>query len=483
MKLKNIVGLALSCILVFSSLNISYAEEFNVSQDNTLDSLAEDDANIKYEVEGGYIYFDKNKGAVTMFDETVTSVVIPETIEGVSVKYLYNFSPFPNKNLVNVEIPSSVTFIDVFAFSNCSNLTEINVNENNTNYTSVDGVLYDKNMSTLICCPSMESGSFEIPSSVTSIGLRAFEGCSNLTSIEIPSSVTNIDLFAFNKCSGLTSIEIPSGVTEIGDNAFSECIGLTDICVDANNDNYTSVEGVLYDKNIDTLISCPVGKMGKFDIPMGVTDIADYAFFGCINLTDIEIPSSVTSIGRDVVWGCSKDLIIYCQSGSYAEEYAKKNGIKYSNTTTSTTGDTTKDIKVTIGSTEVKIGDDSYEIDAAPYIQSTSSSILVPLRFVTVAILGGDVDNANDSSIVEWDAEYKNANVYYNGKTIQFKADSNTMIIAEGVMVDDIVNMDNDVKAEIKDGKMYVPFRALGKALGVNVDWDADTKTAIYKAK
>jgi len=134
------------------------------------------------------------------------------------------------------------------------------------------------------------------------------------------------------------------------------------------------------------------------------------------------------------------------------------------------------DVKVTVGSKTVVVGNKSYDIDVAPYIQASSNSTLVPLRFVSLAISGENVENADASKSVVWDSDTKTATINTNNKVIKFTADSTLMIVDDKTIV-----MDNDVKAEIKDNRMFIPFRALGKALGVNVSWDADTKTAIYK--
>ncbi len=136
-----------------------------------------------------------------------------------------------------------------------------------------------------------------------------------------------------------------------------------------------------------------------------------------------------------------------------------------------------KEVRVSIGSNIISVGSDKFTVDAAPYIQTESSSTLIPLRFAAIAISGESVDNADTSSIIGWDAATKTATVKAKGKTVSFTAGSNAMII-DGKPV----TMDNGVKAEIKDGRMYIPFRALGTALGVKVDWDANTKTAIFSA-
>lgn len=136
------------------------------------------------------------------------------------------------------------------------------------------------------------------------------------------------------------------------------------------------------------------------------------------------------------------------------------------------------DVKVTIGIKSVVIGNESYEIDAAPYIQASSNSTLVPLRFVALAIAGGDVENADSSNSIKWDAVTKTASITYGGSIIEFAAGSDTMLIDGRAQT-----MDNGVKAEITDGRMFVPFRALGNALGVDVEWNAASRTATYSVK
>ena len=136
------------------------------------------------------------------------------------------------------------------------------------------------------------------------------------------------------------------------------------------------------------------------------------------------------------------------------------------------------EVRITIGSNIISADGKEYTVDAAAYIQPESSSTLIPLRFAAIAISGGDVESADTSSSVSWDALSKTASVKTNNAVIKFTAGSNIMYIN-----DKPIPMENGVKAEIKDGRMYIPFRALGTALGADVDWDGTTRTAVYRIK
>ena len=226
---------------------------------------------VTYAVTGGNITFDTSTGTITDCDESVTEAVIPDTIEGVSVTSIGYDAFWECSSLTSIEIPSSVKEINFGAFESCVSLSNI-----------------------------------EMPESITSIESRAFFDCSSLRSIEIPISVMSIGEFAFSGCSSLGSIEIPAGVTSIGENAFSSCSSLRSIDVDQNNTAYSSVEGILFNKDQTVLLRYPEGKAQTvYQIPEGVTDIADSAFSHCTSLSNVEIPVGATYIGEFAFSGCS----------------------------------------------------------------------------------------------------------------------------------------------------------------------------------
>ena len=132
-------------------------------------------------------------------------------------------------SLTSITIPDTVTHIGKSAFSRCNNLVNITVDPNNPNYASIDGVLFNKAITELVCYPNGRAGAYTIPDTVTFVGNFSFIACESLTGITIPDSVTIIGDYAFMDCIGLTSITIPLSMKSIGRSAFQSCRNLTGI--------------------------------------------------------------------------------------------------------------------------------------------------------------------------------------------------------------------------------------------------------------
>lgn len=147
--------------------------------------------------------------------------------------------------------------------------------------------------------------SITIPSSIKSISKYAFLGCEKLTEITLPENLESIGNRAFDNCNGLTGIYIPASVKSIGDGAFYRCEKLEGIEVAPENENYCSIDGNLYDKDVTVLIKYARAKTDtSFTVPAGVKHIADEAFSSQTNLQSIAFPSSLESIGVESLGFC-----------------------------------------------------------------------------------------------------------------------------------------------------------------------------------
>jgi BspA type Leucine rich repeat region (6 copies)/Listeria-Bacteroides repeat domain (List_Bact_rpt) len=230
----------------------------------------------------------------------LTSITIPSSVTSVGSSVFDACS-----GLTSINIPASVTSLGSPPFGYCSSLYTISVDSSNPSYMVWFGVLYNKNETMLIEVPGAATSVTNIPSTVTSIGRMAFDGCAHLTSVTLPINLTSISDYAFWS-SGVTTITIPAAVTAIGYSPFAFCTALTAITVDSSNLNYSSSSGVLFNKAQTTLIQAPGALSGSYVIPSTVTSIGDMAFVNCTNLTGITIPSSVTSIGFSSIQECTK---------------------------------------------------------------------------------------------------------------------------------------------------------------------------------
>ena len=277
---------------------------------------------------------------------SLTSMAIPG-----SVTYIGDAAFCDCDSLTSVTIPDSVTYIGDEAFSYCDSLIGIWVDENNPSYSSdAAGILFDKEQTDIIQVPKAISGKYTVPSSVTSIGSYAFSECDGLTGVNIPCRF--IDKYAFYSCSNLAEVSLPESFY-VGEYAFSECDSLEDVyyagseyqwgeilngtLLAGNNKLYyatihfgsdgmsgscgSNLTYVLDDWGELTISGTGEminwkgymhvpwykfrGRITSINIADGVTSIGDYAFYDCYNLAAIDLPANITTIGDSAFDSCT----------------------------------------------------------------------------------------------------------------------------------------------------------------------------------
>ena len=191
-------------------------------------------------------------------------------------------------------------------------LTQFTVDEDSKFYCDIDGVLFNKDRSELVCYPAGRKGAYIIPDGVTSISYGAFDGCSGLTSITIPNSVTKIEKNAFMHCSSLQEVTIPDSVTEIEENAFSGCSSLSKIRIGSGITSFpgifkdcTSLTSVTIPDNVEAIGSAFEGcnNLTSVKLPKNLTSLSG-TFNGCTKLSSIELPDTMTKIGYEAFYNC-----------------------------------------------------------------------------------------------------------------------------------------------------------------------------------
>jgi len=148
-------------------------------------------------------------------------------------------------------IPASVASIDRLAFYGCGNLRDILVDDKNTSYTSVDGILFSKDGTQLLRYPVAKAdATYVIPEGVVSIGESAFCGCKNLTKVTMSESVTSIGDLAFHNCVNLSSVMIPASVASIGTGLFEGCDKLKDVYYSGSESEWEPMAPAVSDDSV-----------------------------------------------------------------------------------------------------------------------------------------------------------------------------------------------------------------------------------------
>ena len=274
-----------------------------------------------------------------------------------------------------VTLPASLTQMGSYCFFESYNIQAFSVNTSNSRYSSADGILYSKLVDTLLICPAGKAGHVSLPETTRYIGSHAFYGCSKLTgTLTIPALTDYIAYYAFNGCTGLQGyavssqnnwfaagngilysrlkdrilacpsaftgnyilpativsidpgafsnctgingpIQLPQTLSWIGEFAFYNCPGISGFEVTSANPWFSADDGVLFNKNADTLYICPLSKQGNYTLPNGVRHIGASAFAGCENLTGLQTGSNLQSLGASAFSYCSSLQTVHLSAG------------------------------------------------------------------------------------------------------------------------------------------------------------------------
>ena len=265
-----------------------------------------------YEWEGNDMFSAFGTAPWFEYHESIATVVIEKGVTTIG-----NFAFLRYSALTSITISSSVTTIGNYAFCLCSMLVSVSIPNNVitisdgafSNCTALTSITITNGVTTI------GSGAFgscyaltsvTLPNSVATIGNFAFFYCTALTSVTLENGIITIEGAAFFGCSALTSIIIPNSITTIGNSAFFACTALTSINVDSENPNYSSDDGVFFNKDKTNLLQYPAGKTNNsYTVPNSVTTIERDAFFACTALASITLPNSVAIIGEGAFAYCT----------------------------------------------------------------------------------------------------------------------------------------------------------------------------------
>ena len=347
--MKKLLCAVLSGIMAFSAFTV--AVPITASAAESQESVSATYGDFEYTLENDYTC------TITKYNGHAANVTIPSTIYGNKVTRIRYSSFEENNNLMSVTIPNTVKEIGDSAFADCYSLSTVTFS--NSLKSIGDGAFKKTNLKKVT-----------IPNSVTEIGVYAFSGCENLSSLTLSNKLDRIDEYCFENCTSLTSVTLPNSVTEIGGYVFdrcsslktasigsglkycytqgdsrfifSDCIALESITVSSSNNNYSSANGIMYDKKKTEILVYPQGKKDtSYTVPSTINNLYRMSTNNNPYLKTITIPSSVTDISDNAVgylrdgwyfnWNYNKvsGFTIKGYKGTAAERYARNNDFNF----------------------------------------------------------------------------------------------------------------------------------------------------------
>ena len=222
-------------------------------------------------------------------------IVIPSTIDGHEVYGIDTNALKSCKGVTEIVIPKTIRFLKPGTLNSCQDLENIVISKDHPDFSSVDGVMFDKKGKTLLAVGAGRKGDYQVPKTATAIGPYALSHCTNLKSIIIPSSVTDIGGHTgsvFLGCKNLESVTIPDTVTNIGQKSFQACSSLKEVAIPAK---VTAIPLGLFWR---------CSNFNKVALPDGITKVGNYAFAECSKMTLQKFPQSLITIGAYAFKNC-----------------------------------------------------------------------------------------------------------------------------------------------------------------------------------
>ena len=339
--MKKLLCAVLSGIMAFSTFAV--AVPITASAAESQESVSATYGDFEYTLEDDYTC------TITGYNGSAANVTIPSTIYGNKVSAIGRYAFEENPNIKKVSMPNSVKIIDRGAFWYCGNLESVTMP---TSLKEIGGcAFYETNLKSVVLPTGLKYISNEafkfcynlktvtLPNTVESLGNACFGSCTSLQSISIPNSVKDMRWSTFDRCTSLKTVTIGCGVDTMETySVFGGCTSLENITVNSSNNNYSSANGIMYDKNKTEILVYPQAKKDTtYSVPSSVKSLGEMTANGNAYLKTVTIPSNIKDIG-DYAFGYIGEKYNYQKvsgftikgyKGTAAERYARNNDFNF----------------------------------------------------------------------------------------------------------------------------------------------------------
>ncbi|MCR5306058.1 MAG: leucine-rich repeat domain-containing protein [Oscillospiraceae bacterium] len=357
-----------------------------------------------------YVFrLNDDRAVLTAWNKNRASVELPNRVEGVPVRDIDPDAFEGCESLRDISLPMELAHLPLTELRRCRSLEAIRVSPLHAEFSSQDGILYNKEKTELLDCPIARSKAVRVPETVKKIVKSAFSGCEKLREINLPAHLETIEDYAFAHCKSLHSMALPDSLSFIGPHALTACRqlralhlssniteppvlngckSLRAITVSAENPALSSRNGVLFNADGTELRRCPQGKTGKLVIPAETQAIAADALSGCGGLTEIRVAegNSAFSDQDGVLFDAERTRLICCPAG-------------YGGT-------------LMLGEEVTEIGPDAFPVQLLPIVMDDGSGSITRLWIEGAAL--NEICTANENAVFS----SENGVLYNKDKTV-----------------------------------------------------------------